>query len=73
MQADDEHLNLQSERDQVGRGPTVPPPEREDWAHRCVRLAADPEAEDGQEADGPGGGGDRAPGAREEEAAEGPG
>lgn len=70
MQADEEHVSLQNERDQVGtalllRDKVKSPGAAGAWlsAVTFVNSAADSEAEDGEEADGRGGGGDRAPGA----------
>lgn len=79
MQADEEHVNLQSERDQVGPGGiNLINIIKRDSAHSSHAIsppcpAADSAAEDGQEADGRGRRGDRAAGARQEEAAAGSG
>lgn len=74
MQADEEHINLQSERDQVRHVTHAVGSGRfETWFNISLcpmNSAADSEAEDGQETDGRGRGGDRASGTRQKEAAE---
>lgn len=71
MQADEEHVNLQSERDQVRRKEIKLSScswEQQLWLViqylTSLNSAADSEAEDGEETDGWGGGGDRASGTR---------
>lgn len=70
MQTDEEHINLQSQRDQVDfyhKEKAIKQSGAADlWLINLtfVNSAADSEAEDGEEADGRGGGGDRAPGTR---------
>lgn len=77
MQTDEEHVNLQSQRDQVDTSLTTKGKKKKKFSSieeqltwlmiqylTFVNSAADSETEDGEEADGWGGGGDRASGTR---------
>lgn len=72
MQGDEERLNLQSQTDQVDTSLTTNKTllrcslqqTRDSLSRFSPNSAADSEAKDGEEADGRGGGGDRASGTR---------